>query len=152
MQDINEQGLIDIVKAAGAAIMEVYERDFEVQNKADESPLTEADLKAHAVIVEGLQALYPDIPIISEESTPPPYSQRRTWARYWLVDPLDGTKEFVNRNGEFTVNIALIEEGLPVYGIVGVPVQEQIYIGNVAASEAKLVSTDGQAHIQSKAM
>ena len=123
--------LIAIVEEAGAAILEVYNTDFEVQTKGDESPLTQADLAAHRVIVAGLEALSPHIPIISEESAPPPFAERSGWQRYWLVDPLDGTKEFVNRNGEFTVNIALIDGSEPVFGIVGVPVQEKVYVGDV---------------------
>ena len=123
--------LTAIVKEAGAAILEVYNTDFEVQTKGDESPLTQADLAAHRVIVAGLEALSPQIPIISEESAPPPFAERAGWQRYWLVDPLDGTKEFVNRNGEFTVNIALIDGSEPVFGIVGVPVQEKVYVGDV---------------------
>jgi len=145
MDPVIQDALIDIVIAAGNSILEVYNSDFEVQNKADESPLTQADLAAHNVIVEGLRSITPDIPIISEESAPPDYAQRKQWSSYWLVDPLDGTKEFVNRNGEFTVNIALIEGGLAVYGIVGVPVQDTIYIGDVAADEAwKLTQVSSQ--------
>ena len=144
-QDIQD-ALIDIVITAGQAILEVYESDFEVQNKADESPLTQADLAAHKVIVAGLRAATPDIPIISEESDPPAYAERKQWSSYWLVDPLDGTKEFVNRNGEFTVNIALIENGMATYGIVGVPVQDKIYVGDVAQSMAwKLEQASTQA-------
>lgn len=124
------EALVLIVEDAGAAIMEVYNSNFEVQTKSDESPLTQADLAAHQVIVRGLQALSPQLPIISEESTPPEFAERSRWQRYWLVDPLDGTKEFVNRNGEFTVNIALIDAHQPVFGIVGVPVQGKIYIGD----------------------
>ena len=123
--------LTAIVEEAGAAILEIYNTDFEVQTKGDESPLTQADLAAHRVIVAGLEALSPQIPIISEESAPPPFVERAGWQRYWLVDPLDGTKEFVNRNGEFTVNIALIDGNEPVFGIVGVPVQEKVYVGDV---------------------
>lgn len=128
--------LVVIVEAAGAAILKVYNTNFEVQTKNDESPLTQADLAAHRVIVAGLEALTPQIPIISEESAPPAFAERAQWSRYWLVDPLDGTKEFVNRNGEFTVNIALIEGNEPVFGIVGVPVQQKVYIGDVRQSEA----------------
>ena len=123
--------LTTIVEEAGAAILEIYNTDFAVQTKGDDSPLTQADLAAHRVIVAGLEALSPQIPIISEESAPPPFAERITWQRYWLVDPLDGTKEFVNRNGEFTVNIALIDGSEPVFGIVGVPVQEKVYVGDV---------------------
>ena len=115
--------LVDIVAAAGSVILEVYETNFDVQTKSDESPLTVADLSAHKIIEAGLQELTPDIPIISEESEPPSYAVRSQWQRYWLVDPLDGTKEFVNRNGEFTVNIALIEGDAPIFGVVGVPFQ-----------------------------
>ncbi len=88
--------LVDIVAAAGSVILEVYETNFDVQTKSDESPLTVADLSAHKIIEAGLQELTPDIPIISEESEPPSYAVRSQWQRYWLVDPLDGTKEFVN--------------------------------------------------------
>lgn len=136
LSEIPTDALIDIVTRAGAAILEIYESDFEVQNKADESPLTQADLAAHDIIVAGLQKITPKIPIISEEAVPAEYAVRKQWPCYWLVDPLDGTKEFVNRNGEFTVNIALIENGVAVYGIVGVPVQARIYIGDVSKGTA----------------
>ncbi|MDJ0698451.1 MAG: 3'(2'),5'-bisphosphate nucleotidase CysQ [Woeseiaceae bacterium] len=114
---------------AGDAILEVYATDFDVQNKADESPLTQADLASHNRIVAGLGALTPEIPIISEESGLPDFATRSAWAQYWLIDPLDGTKEFVNRNGEFTVNIALIEDHRPILGVVHVPVQKKTYVG-----------------------
>ena len=136
MQNIPQDALIDIVTRASAAILEIYEGDFEVTDKADASPLTQADLAAHKIIVAGLQQITPNVPVISEESEPPAYAIRRRWDEYWLVDPLDGTKEFVNRNGEFTVNIALIRNGQAVYGIVGVPVQDCIYIGDVEAQRA----------------
>ena len=104
-----DDALIDLARRAGAAIMEVYAGEFEVQRKADASPLTVADLRAHHIIVDGLRDMTPDLPIVSEESEPADFELRRTWDRYWLVDPLDGTREFVNRNGDFTVNIALID-------------------------------------------
>ena len=132
------EALISIVEEAGSAILEVYDSNFEVQTKGDESPLTQADLAAHQVIVRGLQALSPQLPIISEESTPPDFGERGSWQRYWLVDPLDGTKEFVNRNGEFTVNIALIDRHQPVFGIVGVPDQGKIYIGDLGQTDPAL--------------
>ena len=122
--------LIKIVRAAGAEILDVYGGHFEVDIKADDTPLTQADLRAHRTIAAGLQALTPDWPIVSEESEPPPFDVRRRWSRYWLVDPLDGTKEFVSRNGEFTVNIALIERGSAVLGVVGVPVRDTVYVGD----------------------
>ena len=138
MFDIPQDALIDIIERAGAAILEVYEGDIEVTAKDDASPLTQADLAAHEIIVAGLQRVTPDIPVVSEESALPSYTERRQWPRYWLVDPLDGTKEFVNRNGEFTVNIALIEDGSAVWGIVGVPVQARIFIGDVSQGRAWL--------------
>jgi len=121
--------LVALARQAGDAILEVYATDFDVQAKDDDSPLTQADMASHRVIEAGLRALTPDIPVISEESGLPDFAERRQWERYWLIDPLDGTKEFVKRNGEFTVNIALIEKHRPVLGIVHVPVQEKTYTG-----------------------
>ena len=112
-----------IARRAGAAILAVYESEFAVTQKDDRSPLTEADLAAHRVIDAALGELDPSLPVLSEESAHIPWSQRREWQRYWLVDPLDGTREFVKRNGEFTVNIALIERGEPVLGVVHAPVR-----------------------------
>jgi len=121
--------IVALAEDAGRAILEVYSTDFEVQAKDDASPLTQADLASHRWIDAGLKALTPDIPIISEESGLPDFDERRAWRRYWIVDPLDGTKEFVNRNDEFTVNIALVEDGQPVLGVVRVPVLEKTYVG-----------------------
>lgn len=121
--------LVALATDAGERILAVYATDFDVESKDDASPLTQADLAAHNTIVAGLQQLAPDIPIISEEGGLPPFAERSQWHRYWLVDPLDGTKEFVNRNGEFTVNIALIVNGKPVIGVVRVPVQATTYLG-----------------------
>jgi 3'(2'), 5'-bisphosphate nucleotidase len=121
--------IVDLAVEAGQAILEVYATDFDVQEKGDQSPLTQADLASHHCIVAGLSALTPDIPIISEEEGLPDFSERSQWQRYWLIDPLDGTKEFVNRNGEFTVNIALIDSNRPILGVVHVPVQGKTYIG-----------------------
>ena len=121
--------VVAMAREAGDAILEVYATDFDVQNKADESPLTQADLASHRCIVAGLKALTPDVPIISEEEGLPDFETRSSWSTYWLIDPLDGTKEFINRNGEFTVNIALISNHRPVLGVVYVPVQNKTYIG-----------------------
>ena len=121
--------IVGLARKAGDAILEVYASDFDVQSKDDESPLTQADLAAHRRIVAGLAELTPDLPVISEESGLPPFAERNGWPKYWLIDPLDGTKEFVNRNGEFTVNIALIADGRPVFGVVHVPVLGKTYIG-----------------------
>ncbi|MCZ6888448.1 MAG: 3'(2'),5'-bisphosphate nucleotidase CysQ [Gammaproteobacteria bacterium] len=136
--------LIDIVRQASAEILDVYQSDFEVETKQDSSPLTQADLRAHRVIVQGLSDLDSDIPIISEESELPPYDLRRTWSRYWLVDPLDGTKEFVNRNDEFTVNIALIEANRAILGVVGVPVRGQVYVGDLRDGRAYRLDDQGR--------
>lgn len=118
-----------IARRAGQEILEVYGTDFESRAKADDSPLTEADLRAHRLIVAALGELTPAVPVLSEESAEIPWSERAGWQRYWLVDPLDGTKEFVSRNGEFTVNIALIEAHRPVLGVVHIPVSDTTYSG-----------------------
>ena len=114
--------IIQLAREAGDAIMHVYagEQPMDVTRKSDDSPVTAADLAAHKVIVEGLAALSPEVPVLSEED-PPSWAVRQNWKKYWLVDPLDGTKEFIKRNGEFTVNIALIENGKPVLGVVYAP-------------------------------
>ncbi|MGH6611983.1 MAG: 3'(2'),5'-bisphosphate nucleotidase CysQ family protein, partial [Burkholderiaceae bacterium] len=127
IQDTLLQDLAALARKAGDAILEVYQQQFEVTRKADESPLTQADLRSHHIIVEGLRALTPDIPVLSEEASDIPYEERCRWTRFWLVDPLDGTKEFVSRNGEFTVNIALIEAHVAVLGVVHVPVKDTLY-------------------------
>lgn len=123
------ESVITIAQLASDAILEVYESAFTVTKKADNSPLTAADLASHQTIVDGLQALEPPLPVLSEESFDDDYSLRSDWQEYWLVDPLDGTREFVRRNGEFTVNIALIHEHRPVLGVVHVPVTNMTYFG-----------------------
>ncbi|TKR34096.1 3'(2'),5'-bisphosphate nucleotidase CysQ [Luteimonas gilva] len=124
------EGVIALARDAAAAILEVYEGAFDVERKADASPLTAADLAAHSRIVAGLARLTPDIPVLSEEAADEtPAAQRRVWDRLWLVDPLDGTREFVKRNGEFTVNIALIEDGAPVFGVIQAPVGGALWHG-----------------------
>jgi 3'(2'), 5'-bisphosphate nucleotidase len=138
------QTLLGIAKAAGDAILEIYHQDFAVQRKGDESPLTAADLASHRTIAQGLGEFDPDTPLLSEEGADIPFEQRRTWSRYWLIDPLDGTREFVKRNGEFTVNIALIENGEPTLGVVHVPVTGISYVGVRGAGAWKL-DADGQA-------
>ena len=121
--------VVALAEEAGRAILKVYASDFDVQSKDDNSPLTQADLASNRCIVAGLKALTPEIPIISEEFGLPEFEVRSRWDRYWLIDPLDGTKEFVNRNGEFTVNIALIDHHKPVLGVVHVPIQQKTYVG-----------------------
>jgi 3'(2'), 5'-bisphosphate nucleotidase len=118
---------LDLAQDAGRRILEVYQSDFAVTHKQDDSPLTQADLASHGLIVERLSALSPKLPVLSEEGADIPYAVRRAWPRYWLIDPLDGTREFVKRNGEFTVNIALIEDSRPVLGVVHAPVLNLTY-------------------------
>lgn len=132
------QNLIEISKKAGDAILGFYEKEIETDYKSDHSPLTKADLAAHHIIVDSLKALYPDIPVISEESGIPDYNIRNNWQRYFLVDPLDGTKEFIKKNGEFTVNIALIENNIPTLGIVHVPAMQVTYYGGKEMGAFKL--------------
>jgi 3'(2'), 5'-bisphosphate nucleotidase len=114
--------VIALAETAGRAIMAVYAQDFAVARKDDRSPLTDADLASHHVLVDGLHAMTPDIPVLSEESAAIDVAERRAWPRLWLVDPLDGTREFVKKNGEFCVCIALVDDGVPVLGVVHAPV------------------------------
>lgn len=133
--EINYLKAIEAAILAGKEILEIYGSDnFQIENKLDDTPLTIADKRANKVILEILSST--DIPIISEETKQLPFSERKTWEKCWIVDPLDGTKEFIKRNGEFTVNIALIERGNPVFGVIYVPVTEELYWGNVAARKS----------------
>lgn len=124
--------LADLAKQAGKAILEVYATDFDVARKEDRSPLTEADTRSHQIISRALTEHYPEIPVLSEEGKEIDYSKRSNWSRFWLVDPLDGTKEFVKRNGEFTVNIALIENHTPIWGVIYIPVPDVLYLADVS--------------------
>lgn len=140
--------LVGIVHDAGDAILEIYDdaEGVEIDRKADASPLTEADLASHEVIVEGLEALPVGIPILSEESAQTVgHETRKNWARYWCVDPLDGTKEFIKRNGEFTVNVALVEQQTPVLGIVHLPTEERTFVA--VPGEDAYVLGDGARHV-----
>lgn len=123
---------------AGIEIMKVYDTPFEVTHKSDETPLTAADQNAHRVIAEALKPT--EIPVLSEEGRDIPYEERRHWEKFWMVDPLDGTREFVKRNGEFTVNIALIENGISEAGVIYVPVIGVMYFGIVGKGSYKLES------------
>jgi 3'(2'), 5'-bisphosphate nucleotidase len=129
--------LLKLAAKAAEAILAVYHaEDFaqeaQTSAKSDHSPLTTADLASHHIIVEGLRALTPDYPVLSEESVAVPYAERRLWTHYWLVDPLDGTREFLQRNGQFTINIALIEEGEAVLGLLWAPALQTWYVGGRA--------------------
>jgi len=136
--------VLKLARDAGAAIMQVYVQDFAVEHKDDRSPLTAADMASHHLIVAGLEALTPDIPVLSEESKDVPWEIRSQWQRYWLVDPLDGTREFVKKNGEFTVNIALIEDGAPVFGVVYAPALDELHYGERGVGA---FICDGGAHL-----
>lgn len=132
------QDLINLAETAGQDILSFYEQETAWDAKADSSPLTAADLASHQRILAGLNALTPHLPVLSEESHPVAPSIRLSWPSFWLVDPLDGTKEFINRNGEFTVNIALINNHYPVFGIVHLPAKGLTYIGNGALGAFRL--------------
>jgi len=131
LEKINVQDIVALAKKAGEAIMGIYNKDFEVEFKGDNSPLTDADKAAHNIIEHGLKELDKKnstaIPLMSEEGKKIPYEDRKDWDYFWMVDPVDGTKEFVKKNGEFTVNIALISNGVPVLGVVYAPALGQMY-------------------------
>jgi 3'(2'), 5'-bisphosphate nucleotidase len=142
---IDIQPIIAIAREAGQGIMTIYDgpqAGFQTRLKSDDSPLTIADKISNDVIVFGLKELYPTIPIISEEGKAIPYEERKYWEYFWCVDPLDGTKEFIKRNGEFTVNIALIHRNKPVLGIIYVPVRDVVYYGSEQGGSWK-VDADG---------
>lgn len=128
---IDLEALGKLAREAGKAILEVYETDFEVEEKADTSPLTLADRRSHQIISARLQTRYPAIPVLSEEGREVPYTVRREWPAFWLVDPLDGTKEFVKKNGEFTINIALIQGTVPTLGVIYLPVPDRLYLADL---------------------
>lgn len=148
---IDVHAVIAIARQAGERIMQVYQQDFAVEQKGDDSPLTQADLQAHQHIVTGLNALTPGIPVLSEESAQADTAARTGWTRYWLVDPLDGTKEFIKKNGEFTVNIALIDAGIPVLGVVHAPALDLTWWGEQGKGASKAVGT-GQGNYQVQAI
>lgn len=131
LEDAVRESVIALAVAAAADILAIYEHPFDVEHKTDDSPLTAADLASHRRIVDGLQRLTPDIPVLSEESAEIDIATRRSWSRLWLVDPLDGTREFVKRNGEFTVNIALIEDGAATFGVIQAPVTGDLWWGDL---------------------
>lgn len=135
--------LMETAQAAGDEILAVYGREFTTQSKGDGSPLTEADRASNDCILAALHDRYPEIPVISEETRAVPYTERRDWETFWLVDPLDGTKEFINRNGEFTVNIALVHQGVPTVGVVYQPVGETLFFGLPGHGGFKQVGRDG---------
>jgi len=131
MRDLNDLALalLPTVARAGAAIMRIYDGAFTVQHKEDDSPLTLADLESQRIILEDLTRLTPGVPVLSEESAHAPWAERREWTDLWVVDPLDGTREFVKRNGEFTINIALVVNHEPLLGLVAAPARGLLYWG-----------------------
>jgi 3'(2'), 5'-bisphosphate nucleotidase len=136
--------IIPLARRAAAAILEVYGQDFAVEHKTDASPLTAADLAAHHAIVDGLRRLTPELPVLSEESASIAWAERERWSRYWLVDPLDGTREFVKRNGEFTVNIALVDAHRPVLGVVLAPVGGDLYYAEAGRGAFRQARPDAE--------
>ncbi len=153
LDNINIKEIITIAKSAGDAIMEIYNQDFQVEYKDDNSPLTAADLKSNDIITNGLQSLFSEpgtrnpepvsIPILSEEGKEIPYEVRKHWEYFWLIDPIDGTKEFIKKNGEFTVNIALIHKDTPVLGVVYAPALGDMYYAKKGSGAWK-APVDGQ--------
>ena len=139
IKQIDIQKIISLSKNAGEAVMDVYRQDFEIEEKDDRSPLTIADKRSNDIIVEGLKKWYPEIPVVSEESKQIPYETRKGWDFFWMVDPLDGTKEFISRNGEFTINIALIRENVPVMGVVHIPATNVTYYATESSGSFKLL-------------
>jgi 3'(2'),5'-bisphosphate nucleotidase len=138
--------LTSISRKAGSEILNIYHNETlsrEIESKSDNSPLTLADKASNRVIVNSLQNSFPDIPILSEEEKHVEYGERSKWKRFWLVDPLDGTKEFIKRNGEFTVNIALIDKGYPVLGIIYAPVLDTLYLGIISEKIAYKIDEAG---------
>ena len=127
LEKIDLEKIVNIAKEAGDAIMKIYKKDFTVEYKDDKSPLTEADTKANEIICSLLEKLYPTIPIMSEENKQTDYEERKNWEYYWCIDPIDGTKEFIKKNGEFTVNIALIYKETPILGVVYAPAINEMY-------------------------
>jgi len=142
------QPVITLAREAGAAAMEVYHTNFETRRKADRSPVTEADLRSHRILVDGLRRLFPETPVLSEESSRlAPYEERIHWHEFWLVDPLDGTKEFLKRNGQFTVNVALVREGRPVAGVVYAPASEVLYYSTLEGEAFQVVGEESPARL-----
>ncbi len=127
LEKIDLEIIVAIAKEAGDAIMEIYNRDFAIEYKDDKSPLTEADIKSNEIICQALEKAYPDIQLLSEENKAEEYEVRKNWDYFWLIDPIDGTKEFIKKNGEFTVNIALIHNNTPILGVVYAPVLSDMY-------------------------
>ena len=146
--NINLENIKDIAKQAGEAIMEIYVKDFTIEYKDDKSPLTEADTRSNEIICAGLAKLYPEIPVLSEENRIVPFEERKNWEYYWCIDPIDGTKEFIKKNGEFTVNIALIHHNIPILGVVYAPALDDMYSAKEGEGAFKETIDDRQKTIE----
>jgi 3'(2'), 5'-bisphosphate nucleotidase len=144
------ESVVLLVRDAHQEILRVYSQPFEAELKADQSPLTEADLASHRVLTAGLARLTPQLPVVSEEGGLPSGAERASWSAYWLIDPLDGTKEFLAKNGEFTVNVALVEGARPTLGVVGVPARDQVYVGDVTRGIAERLDASGPAALRTR--
>lgn len=138
LEKIDIDQILAIAEEAGKETLEIYGREFSIEEKEDRSPVTEADKKSNEVIINALSESYPDIPFISEESKQTPYTERKNWNYFWLIDPLDGTKEFIKKNGEFTINIALIEGQTPILGVIYVPVKDIFYYAKKGKGSFKI--------------
>ena len=149
LQELQRKAVM-IARSAGQIILSVYHSGYDLSYKTDNSPLTTADLQAHEHILEKLQQLTPDIPVLSEESADIPCKERHRWQCHWLIDPLDGTREFIKGNGEFTVNIALIRENIPVIGVVYVPIEDCCYHAHIHSSAYKITGENQEAEIRTK--
>jgi len=125
------ESVIEISKQAGLVIMDIYKTDFNIKFKNDKSPVTEADTRANDIITAGLLKMAPNIPILSEEGENVSFEERTKWDSFWMVDPLDGTKEYIKKNDEFTVNIAYMQNNLPVFGVVYAPALDELYWGSI---------------------
>ncbi len=145
------EAIVKIAREAGDKILEIYNRDFEVDTKSDESPVTEADVAAEKIILEGLSKITPEIPVLAEESVAAGRVPDLTGGVFWLVDPLDGTKEFIHKRGEFTVNIALIENGCPTMGVIHVPAKDTTYYAS-GKGEAYMEDDGGKRAIQTRSV
>lgn len=152
MINVSLKIMLDISLKAGREILQVYDKDYSIETKSDGSLLTEADRRSHQTIIKQLQDAYGEIPILSEEGSEIPYTKRKHWSVFFLVDPLDGTKEFISKNGEFTVNIALMEDGYPVLGVIYAPVLDLFYFGQSGLGTFKLEAASRAAPFDDKAL
>ncbi|QLA17539.1 3'(2'),5'-bisphosphate nucleotidase CysQ [Desulfolutivibrio sulfoxidireducens] len=141
MTTLDIRALCGIARHAGREILRIAETSFAIDTKDDNSPVTIADKTADEIIRQALATLSPDIPVLSEESAQTAYDIRKTWTRYWLVDPLDGTKEFIKKNGEYTVNIALMEKNSPAFGVIHVPTKDTCYFGGASHGALRIIGT-----------